>query len=427
MKNLAMIINQYGGSNLSPLVVGLAIGLALLSVPVFAQSNDVPSAAETIAMNKSEAAKAAGRHAEATRHILDYVEETEGENAPLTVTLTHRYGNLLRDEGDIRAAISFLKKARKRGIVAYGEHGMPLFEINLDLGDAYVDRDIGIRRPIQYFDDALEVLRENGQRETILYVTALVGIASRLTQGGALEGALLSADIAGVQLSSPGGVNSENLIGSGMSSLTHSYASGYRLLEGYLREAVELAEDLATEDPYLSAKIAIVQAKIKVTETLFLEVVPPSIRGSVAGATVRKNYQQQDSHLSSAIDVLMADAGQNQDFLDIANGARFDIAWLRKDMKRMANFCSSNTLNMASRYSPDRLFEIEDDGSVIAPPFSFLISGNIIKRLQRGGIPNGRDPYKLPKKSPQFVPVCIDGRLMAALINAPRVTIEDID
>ncbi len=30
-------------------------------------------------------------------------------------------------------------------------------------------------------------------------------------------------------------------------------------------------------------------------------------------------------------------------------------------------------------------------------------------------------------KKPQFIPVCIDGRLMAALINAPRVTIEEID
>jgi hypothetical protein len=96
-------------------------------------------------------------------------------------------------------------------------------------------------------------------------------------------------------------------------------------------------------------------------------------------------------------------------------------------MERMANFCSSNTLNMASRYPPDRLFEIEDDGSVIAPGFSFWISGNIFERQRRGGLPDRRDPDKLPKKSPQFIPVCIDGRLMAALINAPKVTIEEID
>ncbi len=421
MKNSAVIINQYVSTKLSPVIVGLAIGLAFLSVPVYGQSNanDSPSAAETEALRNFEIAKAAGRHAEATQYILEYMEETDGENAPLTVTLTHRYGNLLRDEGDIRAAVSMLKKARKRGIVAYGEHGMPLFEINLDLGDVYVDRDIGIRRPIQYFNDALEVLRENGQRETILYVNALVGIASRLTQGGALDGAL-AADTAG-------SIGMGDLIGSGMGDLTHGYASGYWMLEGYLREAVELAEVLASEDPYLSAKIAIVQAKIKVTETLLMEIVPPSIKGNISGTTARKYYDQQDSHLSSAIDLLMADAGQNKDFLDIAKGARMDIAWLSEDMERMANFCSSNTLNMASRYPPDRLFEIEDDGSVIAPGFSFWISSNIFKRQRRGGISSGRDPSKLPEKSPQFVPVCIDGRLMAVLINAPKVTIEEID
>ncbi len=435
MKSPAMVINQYSRTKLSPLIVGLAFGLVSLSVPVYAQSNanDGQSAAESEALKNYEAAEAAGRHAEATKYILDYMEQTEGENAPLTVSLTHRYGNQLREEGDIREAVSVLKTARKRGIVAFGENGMELFEINLDLGDAYVDRDIGIGRPKQYFDDALEVLRRNGQRETVLYVTALVGIASRLTQGGALDGAL-SADAAGAYLSgpgvspsNPGGVGFDTLIGSGMNSLTHGYASGYRVLEEYIQEAVELAEVLDTEDPYLSAKIAIVQAKIRVTETLFLEVVPPGVRGSITGATARKNYQQQDSHLSSAIDVLMADTGQNQDFLDIANGARLDIAWLSKDMERMANFCSSNTLNMASRYPPDRLFEIEDDGSVIAPRYSFLISSNIFRRTQRGGIADRRDPDKLPKKSPHFVPVCIDGRLMAALINSPRVTIEEIE
>ncbi len=190
MKCLALVIKQYGGTNLSPLLVGLAMGFASLSVPVSAQSNanDGQSAAETEALNNYEAAKAAGRHAAAVKYVLDYMEETEGENAPLTVSLTHRYGNLLREEGDVREAVSVLKTARDRGIIAYGEHGIELFEINLDLGDAYVERDIGLGKPKKYFDDALEVLRENGQHETILYVRTLVGITSRLTQAGALGG-----------------------------------------------------------------------------------------------------------------------------------------------------------------------------------------------------------------------------------------------
>jgi tetratricopeptide (TPR) repeat protein len=437
MRCLAMMINQYDHKNLSALIMGLAIGLASLPVAVSAQSDadDGLSPAQTEMVNNYEAAKAAGRHAEAAKYVLDYMEETEGENAPLTVTLTQRYGNLLRKEGDIREAISVLKTARERGIIAFGEHGPQLFEINLDLGEAYVDRNIGIGLPQKYFDDALEVLRENGQRETTLYVKTLVGITSRLTQAGVLDGAL-SADTAGVNLintggpqRNPGGIDVTSLIGTGSNSLTHTYQSGYRVLEGYMREAVELAEVLDIEDPYLSAKIAIVQAKTKVLENMFLEVVPANVRGSVSGVTARENYQREDSNLLSAIDVLKEDAAQNQDFLDIANSARMDIAWLSEDMQRMANFCSGDTLNMASRYPPDRLFEIAEDGSVISPRFSFRISSNIFERLRTSRFDNERlsGPDREREKKPQFVPVCIDGRLMAALVNAPRVTIEEIE
>jgi len=402
------------------------LALGFVSFPVAAKSNDGQSAAEAEALNNYEIATAAGRHAEATHYILDYMEQSEGENAPLTVALTQRYGNLLRKEGDIREAIAVLKTARQRGIAAYGEHGIELFQINLDLGEAYVDRDIGVGKPKKYFDDALEILRKNGQHETILYVTALVGITSRLTQAGALDGAL-SFDSAGVNLSNPGGAGSETLVGSGLSSVTHTYGSGYGVLEAYMEEAVELAEVLEIEDPYLSAKITIVQAKTKVLETLYLEVVPPGVRGSVSGATVREKYQQEDNSLSSAIDFLMEDAEQNQDFLDIANSARLDIAWLGEDMEWMADFCASNTLNMASRYPPDRLYEIEDDGSVIAPRFSFRVSSNIFRRLKASNV-DGRGPNPGENlRKPQFVPVCINGRLMAVLINSPKVSIEEIN
>jgi len=416
---MALMIKQNGRTKLPPMILVLAMGL----VPVSAESNDGQSVAESDALNNYEVATAAGRHSEATKYVLDYMEQSAGENAPLTVALTQRYGNLLRTEGDIREAVAVLKTARQRGMAAFGEHGIELFEINLDLGEAYVDRDIGVGRPKKYFDDALEVLRENGQHETILYVTTLVGITSRLTQAGALEGAL-SFDNAGVNLGGPG---SETLVSSGLTSVTHAYGSGYGVLEGYMREAVELADVLDIEDPYLSAKITVVQAKTKVLETLYLEVVPVAIRGSVSGSTVREKYQQEDNNLSSAIDILMEDAEQNKDFLDIANSARLDVAWLSKDMERMANFCRSNTLNMASRYPPDRLYEIEDDGSVIAPRFSFRVSSNIFRRLKASNV-DGRGPKSSgTDRKPQFVPVCINGRLMAVLINSPKVSIEEID
>jgi hypothetical protein len=426
MRSLVMVTNQRGGTNLPALIVGLAMGLASLCVPVSAQNNtnDGLSAAKTEMVNNYEAAKAAGKHAAAAKYVLDYMEETEGKNAPLTVAMTQRYGNLLRNEGDIREAVSILKKARERGGIAFGEHAIELFEINLNLGEAYVDRDIGIGKPQKYFDYALVVLRKTGHHDTTLYVRTLVGVVTWLTQAGALEGAF-SSGASDVFLKEPGGGGIATMIGSGLTPIIYTYESGYGVLQPYMQEAVELAGVLDIEDPYLSAKVAIVQARLKVTETVFREMVMPIIRGGISGITAQEYRQREDSHLSNAIDVLMADAVRNHDFLDIANSARMDIAWLSKDMQRMVDFCINNTLNMTTRYSPDRLFEVTDDGSVIAPNYSFRTSSNIFIR------PKAREhdnwgPNQRPAKVPYFIPVCIDGRLMAVLINAPRVTMEEI-
>ena len=168
------------------------------------------------------------------------------------------------------------------------------------------------------------------------------------------------------------------------------------------------------------------QAKTKILENLYVEAVNPNIRGSISGITARENYQQEDDNLLSAIDILLKDAELNRDFLDIANSARMDVAWLSKDMEKMANFCNADTLNMASRYSPDRLYEIEEDGSVIAPSFSFKITNNIFRRQPVRKVDDW-GPGREVHETPRFVPVCINGRLMAALINAPKVTIEEIE
>ena len=126
MKFLAMVINPYGGTNLAPFIVVLALGLASVPVSVQSKANDGESAAQTEMVANYEAAKAAGRPAEATKYVLDYMERTEGENAPLTVAVTQRYGNLLRKDGDIPEAVSILKVARERAIISFGEHGVQL-------------------------------------------------------------------------------------------------------------------------------------------------------------------------------------------------------------------------------------------------------------------------------------------------------------
>ena len=429
MGNLLIWRHRYRNSGPIAIITWLAVVLTLLSSPVAAQSgsSDAPDASESEAMENYQAAKAAGRDADAIKYLLDYMEHAQGEQAPMTISLMQRYGNLLREEGNSRKAVSVLKEARERAIAAYGEHGIELFEINLDLGNTYAVRASSFARAKQYFDAALEVLRENDQQASVLYVTTLVAVASGLTEAGALEGAY-SADTNG------DGVL--DLVNSGLSSVMRRFDSGYEVLEEYLQEAIGLAESLAFEDPYLTAKISIVQSKIKVRETLFLEAVSPSVRGSISTASAEGRYLQEDGKLSTAIDVLMQDVNLNSEFLRIGNGARMEIAWLSEDMERMSDFCSSNTLNMASAYPPERLYEIAEDGRVIAPRFPFRISSNIFdqanQKLRDGrfGVRGSRSTNPSPKREeagPYFVPVCIDGRLMAALINAPVVEVEDLE
>jgi hypothetical protein len=103
-----------------------------------------------------------------------------------------------------------------------------------------------------------------------------------------------------------------------------------------------------------------------------------------------------------------------------------EIAWMDKDKGRMDAMCANGTLNSASDYSRDRLYRIAEDGSVLAPDFSFRVPSNIFKPVVRRGEPP-KDKDGNPIKQPHFVPVCINGELMAALVNAPRVIIEEFE
>ena len=192
----------------------------------------------------------------------------------------------------------------------------------------------------------------------------------------------------------------------------------------YVVEAAELAGKLEDVDEYLSAKIAIAQAKLNVIETADLMAVPAGIRGRMTRRTARKRNDVEEDRLMTAIKKLSEDIENNRIFVDAANKALMEIAWIEKDRTRMDAMCANGTLNSASEYHADRLYRVEDDGSVIAPQFSFRVTTNIFKPVTRPEDPP-RDRNGMPVKQPYFVPVCINGKLMAALINAPRVVIEE--
>jgi hypothetical protein len=115
----------------------------------------------------------------------------------------------------------------------------------------------------------------------------------------------------------------------------------------------------------------------------------------------------------------------NRIFLEAANSVLMEIAWLDEDEDRLMAMCAAGMVNSASEYPPDRLYEIMEGGMVFAPEIGIRVSTNIFRAPgSRGERP--KDENGNPVKRPFFKPVCIDGRLMAALIHAPRVTIEEV-
>jgi hypothetical protein len=268
---------------------------------------------------------------------------------------------------------------------------------------------------MKYFDRALEVLQERGERESVEYVTTLVNIVVNLMDNDGLKGDYTSH--IGDSLTS----FEEN---DPFLQLEHEYRNYFYKAEKYVEEAVEVSKELEDVDEYLSAKIAIAQAKLQVMETADLASVPMGVSGYISGGTKRKRNEREEDRLVTAIDKLSEDIDTNQIFIAAANKVMMEIAWMENDRGRMDAMCTDGTLNSASEYSPDRLYAIAEDGTVLAPNFGFRISTNIFKRLRsREDPPRDRDGNLV--KTPYFVPVCIDGRLMAALINAPTVTIEE--
>jgi len=409
---------KYPLSHLSATVAGLSIGLFGLLHPTITQASqdDVSRGDETKMMSGYATAMADGDQTAAVKLVLDHAEKAYGENARTTVKLTYRYGHLLYLDGDYREATDVLKKALERSTVAYGKSGGDAYEINMNIGYSYSQWSPGLSSRMKYFDRALEILRERGAHETIAYVTTLINIVVNLMDNDGLSGES-SIDL---------GDDYERYMAGEISSFSpeQEYRNHFGKAEKYVLEAIELGEKLDNLDEFLSAKIAIAQAKLNVMETADLMAVPAGVRGRITSGTARDRNDREEARLMTAIDKLSQDADINRIILTAANRALMEIAWLGKDESRMITMCTDGSLNSASEYSSDRLFVIMEGGIVSAPEFSFRVSTNIFRSLRSRG-EQRLDSNGNPVKKPHFIPVCIDGRLMAALINAPRVTIEE--
>jgi tetratricopeptide (TPR) repeat protein len=395
-------------------ITGFAVLLAT-SGSLNAQ-DEASATAEQQMMAQYESEMARGNAAAALKYVLEYAEEAYGENAPETVRLSHRYGKALFDDGRYRDATDVLLKSLERSTAAFGESGGEAFEINMNIGYAYGKWHDSLSKRMKYFDRALEILRERGERETITYVTTLVSIVVDMMDSGRLGGTMTSS-------------LSDTMYSEAVTEyilpIEQEYRNNFGRADKYMREAIEIAKDLESEDEYISAKVAIAQAKLKVMETVDLDAVPMGVDGYISGGTASNYYDEEEQRILVSIDVLSQDIDANRLYLEAANKVLMEIAWIDKDNDRMMAMCDNGTLNSAGEYTPDRLYEVLEGGIVVAPDLPLSVNKNLFKRrISRRNTPKDKDGN--PVKRPYFIPVCIDGELMAALVNVPRVTVEEL-
>lgn len=411
--NVKMTKNNYFLREvLTPL--SLVISLAM-SGTAFAQeqSKDKLKQASKVMLKKYDAAKAAKKDTEAARYVFEYMELERGKNAPATIMMMQRYGNLLHKDGNSRKAASILKSARKRAIAAFGEYGMELYQLNMDLSTAYAGRAASVDTRKKYFDHALDVLKKNDQGETLLYVKTLLNILSNLTQDNVLKGEYTS------ELEDQM-VDPED--GEMLSVFNEEYNNYYYIAKAYIKEAIELASKLNVQDPYIKSKIAIAQAKVNVLDISDLSSVNLGATGGLSNKNAEEQFGQEDGRLLGAIKKLSNDPQKNKGFIRLANNIRMDIAWMSGKKDKLVNMCSDGAPDMSHKYPSSRLYDVMENGDVFAPDVNLrYLAKNIFKRKpSKASVRPGQKDRK-----PFFLPVCINGELKAALVNAPTVTVED--
>ena len=395
----------------------LAAGLCLLDPgSVLADGVDAGKSVEQDIMPLFDEAVNRGDETAALEHLLEYVERTHGENSPEAVKVTRRYGHALYRDNRYREATEVLKTALERSSAVYGPTGGDAFEINMNIAFAYSQWNSRLSTRLVYFDRALEILRERGEKESITYVNTLVSIVVNLMQSNALGGSYTS------RLSDT--MYSEQAAEISL-PIESEYSNQFGKAEKYMRDAVESAEKLEDEDEYLTAKVAIANARLNVAETADLAAVPMGVSGYISRGTEKDYYHREQERLMTAVEKLSENPELNRDYLHAANKALMEIAWLDRDRERMYAMCSEGILNSAEEYSPDRLYEVSDDGTVFAPELGIPVSNNLFKR-RVSREESRKDEHGNPVKKPYFIPVCVDGQLMAALVNAPRVTVEEL-
>ncbi|MCP4044845.1 MAG: hypothetical protein GY732_02505 [Gammaproteobacteria bacterium] len=379
------------------------------------------NAAERKMLSNYEATLAKGEEAAAKKILLDYSEQVLGENADITVKLIHRYGLALSNEGKNRQATYVLIEALKRSTAVYGKSGGEAFEINMNIGYAYSNWNPDMDFRMKYFKSALEILRDRGEHESMVYVSTLISIVVNLMKNDGLTDRLPTR-LGDLDQTIDTDAHADGYV----IPMESDYSNYFYLAEAYLEEATELGKKLEIEDEYILSKIAIAQAKLKVMETEDFRSVQQGVGGYISSDIASENYKQEEDRLMISIEKLSEDPELNRPYLVAAKRVLMDIVMKDKDEEHMKAMCASGVLDSQDNYPPDRLYEIMEGGKVFAPEIGIRVSTNIF-RSSAARNTRQKDKNGNPIKKPYFMPVCIDGQLMAVLMHAPKVTIEELN
>ena len=393
--------------------------LALLS-PSLSEVNasEKSGKAEKI-YNNYQKAKEDNDQVRALEYIIEYTRFTKGDETSEVIKPLYLHGKLLLKQKKYRDALDSLLEASNLeqqypGSISASE----LANLHMDIANAYTFKKRGIlAKALLHFDLALKALRDNQEHETLRYVNTLVAIVSDLIRSELLNGDLMESIVNAQD------VNDENIIYDGSFSVEGRFESYFSIAEKYLDEASHLARKLKVEDEYLTSKISIARAKLKLIETGVMSNVQPGVEGYITDKTIRENYQREDDRLKVAIMDLLNDRESNEQYLMIANQTRMEIAWKNKDEQQMLAMCKENLYDMSDKYPSYRLYDISEGGFVHAPDLNLRVSKNIFRKLVE--LPRETKKGKSRRRKPYFIPVCIGGELMAALINAPVVLVKE--
>ncbi|WND04063.1 hypothetical protein QGN29_06705 [Temperatibacter marinus] len=386
--------------------------------------SDIPEEEKRIFLRHYDAAKSAGHHDVALKLLVSFLEKTQGQDADVTLKTRRKLGQRYFEDKKYTEAIALFHSNVKKILKKNGKHHLQLFEPYFQLARAYSLAERDMKPSKKYYDLAIKVLKQNNKDKTELFAKANLYVAIDMMIYDNLTGNYATtASISSGLFTTDGGLTDAGDMRNYRNE--YNYKNDWYKAEKYLERALNAIAGTSLKDPFLREKILIALTKIQLLETADYQNVQAGVSGRYSKNVAHKKYTEQDSQLRKAMNRLAENPELNRDYLQIGNKVMMQISVQRENMESLRQFCESGSVDDSAKYASARVFDVEADGSVIAPQ----VSTRIQKTIFRDTIPPRARAELRPRRLPKvyFLPVCIHNTLKAVLIGKPSVRIESID